>query len=150
MTDVFAHAEQITPAMLRRVSLSRVEAALNAPADDQLGQTLAAYSRSWAVGGAGSWTDDELTVAELRKRSPKAETGDQAKRRARLTRPSGQDPENFYRLVAHVYRDHAASTRAPAKELAAEAGVPVTTAHRWIREARRRGFLPAAGKGKAG
>ncbi|MGH3942519.1 MAG: hypothetical protein ACRDTG_28630 [Pseudonocardiaceae bacterium] len=152
VTDVFIHADEITPAMLRQVSLSRVEAALNAPADDHedyLGKTLAAYSRSWAVGGKGSWTDGELTMAELRKRSLKL-GGSQAKRRARLTRPDGQDPDNFYRLVAHVYRDHVASTRAPAKELAEEAKVPVTTAHRWIREARRRGFLPPASKGKAG
>ncbi|MGH3887913.1 MAG: hypothetical protein ACRDSZ_15355 [Pseudonocardiaceae bacterium] len=152
VTDLFVHAEVITPAMLRQVSLSRVEAALNAPADDYedyLGQTLAAYSQSWAVGGRGSWADDELTVAKLRMRSPKS-SGNQAKGRTRLTRPGGQDPDNFYRLVAHLYRDHAASTRAPAKELAAEAGVPVTTAHRWIREARRRGFLPPARKGKVG
>lgn len=151
VTDVFVHAEEITPAMLRQVSISRVEAALNAPADDHLGQTLAAYSRSWAVGGQGSWSDDDLTVAQLRKRSPAtAGDGDQANRRERLTRPTGQDTDNFYRLVAHVYRDHAASTRAPARELAAEAEVPVTTAHRWIREARRRGFLPPAARGKAG
>ncbi|MGH3927047.1 MAG: hypothetical protein ACRDTT_29970 [Pseudonocardiaceae bacterium] len=149
VTDLFVHAEVISPAMLRQVSISRVEAALNAPADDETSKLLAAGFQSWAVGGKGSWSDDELTVAQLRKRSPKTE-GDQAKRRARLTRPDGQDPDNFYRLVAHVYRDHAAATRAPAKELAAEAGVPVTTAHRWIREARRRGFLPPARKGKAG
>lgn len=152
VTDVFVHAEAISPAMLRQISLSRVEAALNAPPDDDedyLGKTLAAYSESWAVGGAGSWADDELTLAQLRKRSPES-SFDKAKRRGRLTRPDGQDPDNFYRLVAHVYRDHAASTRAPAKELAAEAEVPVTTAHRWIREARRRGFLPPARKGKAG
>jgi hypothetical protein len=150
VSDFYVHAEAITNDMLRQVSISRVEAALNAPADDHVGKTLDAFGRSWAVGGAASWSDEKLTVAELRKRSSRAEGGDQTKRRARLTRPDGQDTDNFYRLVAHVYSDHAASTRAPAKELAVEAGVPVTTAHRWIREARRRGFLPQARKGKAG
>jgi len=28
--------------------------------------------------------------------------------------------------------------------------VPVTTAHRWVKEARRRGFLPPGQKGRRG
>jgi transposase len=40
---------------------------------------------------------------------------------------------------------------APAQTIAEANGVPVTTVHRWIREARRRGSLPPArGKGQAG
>ncbi len=34
--------------------------------------------------------------------------------------------------------------------LAKEADVPVGTVHRWILEARRRGFLPPARQGRAG
>ena len=37
-----------------------------------------------------------------------------------------------------------------ASDLARTHGVPVTTAHRWVKEARRRGFLPPGSPGKAG
>lgn len=71
-------------------------------------------------------------------------------RRKLLTRPDGTDPVGFSRRVAEAYNEAIRQTPAPATILAAEAGVPVTTVHRWIREARQRGFLPPARKGRAG
>jgi len=65
-----------------------------------------------------------------------------------LTRPDGRDPDGFYQTVAEHYRWHAAQSPAPAARMAQEAGVPVTTAHRWIREARLRGALPLGTRGK--
>lgn len=62
--------------------------------------------------------------------------------RPKLTRPSGDDPEKFYALVARAYREASAQTARPAPLLAEEAGVPVATVRRWIAEARRRGQLP--------
>ncbi|MEV0723933.1 hypothetical protein AB0I37_14270 [Micromonospora purpureochromogenes] len=70
--------------------------------------------------------------------------------RPRLTRPDGTDPEGFYKAVADAYREAVAQSRAVAPTLADEAGVPIPTVHRWIGEARRRGFLPPARKGRAG
>lgn len=73
--------------------------------------------------------------------------------RPKLTRPApGIDPDEFYRQVAAAYREYALQSRSPAKQIAAEDGpdVPVTTAHRWVREARRRGFLPPIRKGAVG
>lgn len=67
-----------------------------------------------------------------------------------LTRPDGTDPNLFYRSVAEAYTDVLRRTSAIAPVLAEEAGVPVATVHRWIGEARRRGFLPPARKGRAG
>lgn len=67
-----------------------------------------------------------------------------------LTRPDGADPDGFSRQVALAYNSAVLEGRAPAKILADEAGVPVTTVHRWIREARQRGHLPPARKGRAG
>ena len=67
-----------------------------------------------------------------------------------LTRPDGSDPEAFYRLVAARYTATLADTAKVAPVLAAEAGVPIPTVHRWIAEARRRGFLAPARQGKAG
>lgn len=66
-----------------------------------------------------------------------------------LTRPSGSEPDAFYQGVAAAYREYVVQTTAVGVRIAEEAGVPVTTAHRWIREARRRGYLPAGKQGKA-
>lgn len=65
-------------------------------------------------------------------------------------RPDGTNPEAFYRQVAQAYSEAVVTTSKPAKVLADEAGVPVGTVHRWIREARRRGCLPPARQGRAG
>ncbi len=70
--------------------------------------------------------------------------------RAPLRRPDGSDPDGFYSGVAEAYNEALERTSAPAPTLAAEAGVPVPTARRWIAEARRRGLLGPARKGRAG
>lgn len=59
-------------------------------------------------------------------------------------------PDRFYSDVAAAYLVLAQATPRPAAELAQTHGVPPTTAHRWIKEARRRGFLPPGRPGKAG
>ncbi|MDP9395994.1 MAG: helix-turn-helix domain-containing protein [Actinomycetota bacterium] len=50
-------------------------------------------------------------------------------------------PDDFYAAVADLFLFLASSSPRPAQELAQEAGVPVTTVHRWLREARQRGLL---------
>jgi hypothetical protein len=72
------------------------------------------------------------------------------KPRKPLPRPDGSNPDAFYRQVADGYRDALKDTNKVAKVLAEEADVPVVTVHRWILEARRRGFLPRARKGRVG
>jgi hypothetical protein len=65
--------------------------------------------------------------------------------------PAGRGrPDRFYADVATRYRELAQASRRPAADLATDHDVPVTTAHRWIKEARRRGYLPAGRPGKAG
>jgi hypothetical protein len=59
-------------------------------------------------------------------------------------------PDRFYDEVASVYRDLARVTARPVAELASANEVPPTTAHRWVREARRRGKLPPGRPGKPG
>lgn len=71
-------------------------------------------------------------------------------RRAPLQRPDGLDPNFFYRQVAEAYTDTLRRTSSIAPALAEEAGVPVATVRRWIQEARRRGFLAPARRGRAG
>jgi hypothetical protein len=72
------------------------------------------------------------------------------KHRKPLTRPDGTNPDAFYQQVADAYRDVVQKNRKVAIVLAEEANVPVGTVHRWILEARRRGFLPSARQGRAG
>jgi hypothetical protein len=60
-------------------------------------------------------------------------------------------PDSFYRKVAAAYTRLAHEGRGPAQVLADVNDVPETTIVRWIREARRRGFLaPSGGKGRIG
>jgi hypothetical protein len=64
-----------------------------------------------------------------------------------LARPYGDE---FYRQVTAVYERLAKTERNPSTLIAADNNVPVTTAHRWIREARRRGFLAPGKAGRPG
>jgi hypothetical protein len=59
----------------------------------------------------------------------------------------GRYPDTFYVEVGAVYRFlvERVGDRAPAQTLADANAVPVSTVHRWIREARRRGILRPAG-----
>jgi hypothetical protein len=174
ITELFLHAPEITPEMVRGISISRLQAAVSlagasrsvsdtAPAEDSAARAPQVLARTTADVTAavlvtasvtpGVADDDapDPTLAQIRARTPRnvpPETP--SPERPRLTRPDGAAPEEFYPRVAAAYAQYAPRTRAPAKQIAAEAGVPVTTAHRWIREARRRGYLPPATKGKAG
>lgn len=140
ITDLYLNATEITSAVLRDISMARLDAAVN------MAQIRA------LTGDEPAADAPEPTLAELRSRAP-VWTKKKAKpprRRKPLTRPDGTDPAVFYRQVAEAYQEYVVHTRAPATRIAQEADVPVTTAHRWIREARRRGFLPPARKGRAG
>jgi len=59
-------------------------------------------------------------------------------------------PESFYDAVAGGYRALVASSSRPIADLAEANEVPLTTAQRWVREARRRGKLPPGRPGKSG
>lgn len=133
VTDVYIHGSEITPEIMRGISMSRIQATIN------------------LIGGLP--LDEkgvEPSLAELRQRADSVQRRATNSKRPRLTRPNGKDPEEFYARVAEAYREYAPHTQAPAKEMATEAGVPITTAHRWISEARRRELLPVGRKGRAG
>ncbi len=59
-------------------------------------------------------------------------------------------PDTFYDAVASAYRSLVATSSRPIGELADANDVPVTTAQRWVKEARRRGKLPPGRPGKSG
>jgi hypothetical protein len=62
-------------------------------------------------------------------------------------RPYGDD---FYRDVAALYEELVAAGEAYGPAIADANAVMLTQVHRWVREARRRGFLPEGTRGKVG
>lgn len=66
-----------------------------------------------------------------------------------LNRSAAASPEAFSAAVAEHYKVWAARVPNPAAAMAAEYDVKVPTMHGWIREARLRGFLSEAKRGKA-
>lgn len=67
----------------------------------------------------------------------------------RLVRLPDMDTEMFYREVATFYRHFERTTGKPTSGIAQAGNVPHSTAARWVREARKRGFLaPATKRGK--
>ena len=64
---------------------------------------------------------------------------------------AGARGDGFYRSVGELYRWCIGNgVRNPARAIADANAVPVTTVHGWIRDARRRNFLPPARRGKVG
>jgi hypothetical protein len=108
----------------------------------------AAVEALWIRYGGAMGLDDPTALAAY-KAEKKAVLAALRPARPALTRPDGTDPEGFSRRVAQAYKEAVVTTSTPAKVLAAEAGVPVTTVHRWIRDARRLGLLEPARKGRA-
>lgn len=136
-------ASGITADVLRLIQPARIEATFNLfdgsdPWSDEV-------NRRFRTPGP----DDDVTLGDLRNRTPlqPLRAGDLD---LSLERPDGTDPDRFYRKVGRAYSYYAGESRKPAALIAEQAGVPVTTVHRWIREARRRNFLPPAKKGTAG
>lgn len=72
--------------------------------------------------------------------------------RPRVTRPGTREgfTDAFYADVATAYSWLTRRGFAPGPVIAEDAGAPVGTVHRWVREARRRGHLPPAAKGQRG
>jgi hypothetical protein len=130
--------------LLRAIPVGRIEAAANAQlaAGDSAGGTtpvvsLRARPVAPPVAEDIGWEMVEPALAVVR-----AAPAGPGRLRGR--------PDVFYRQVADVYLEFAAASARPARDLADRHGVPVSTAHRWVKEARRRGFLPPGRPGKSG
>jgi hypothetical protein len=165
ITDVYVHGRGLTATDLQAVPLTQLDLTMNLigywdneaiMSPDDIADVINESSADAGYGQAVTHNlDDESepSLAELRalaSDAPPQLPGRPAAERPRLTRPDGTDPDGFAARVAAAYREYATQTRAPAVEIAKEAGVPVGTVRGWIREARRRGKLPQGRKGKAG
>jgi hypothetical protein len=141
-----------TAELLRSIPVGRIEAAANAQltvVDDAVVPAGMARHRpsGTRVPRASELGWDTVDPGRARERPP------MPPRLSRGAEPSAGrrgHPDAFYRNVAVAYLDLAQASSRPAAELAEANGVPSTTAHRWIKEARRRGYLPPGRPGKAG
>jgi hypothetical protein len=133
-----------TAELLRAIPVGRIEAAANAQlavVDDVIVRTAPINPRPRpttppAVSDEGWETTDPVHAV------PRVSRPDVARTRGR--------PDGFYRDIADTYLELASVSPRPASDIAARQGVPVSTAHRWVKEARRRGFLPPGHPGKTG
>ena len=83
----------------------------------------------------------------------KEQAGERPRRHRKLQPPTSRGYDDaFYERVTHTYRAALAEGKRPITAIAAEAGVPRSTAARWVKEARRRPgvSLGAATPGRAG
>jgi hypothetical protein len=142
VTTLVVSGRNLTTDRLRLVPVARIEA---------LAATNSEFSPRLEGSEPGPVTQalTALINAASREMLTKA-VGKAREPRKPLTRPDGSDPAGFYQQVAEAYRDVLQDNHKVAVVLAEEANVPVGTVHRWILEARRRGFLPSARQGRAG
>jgi hypothetical protein len=135
-----SHPAAISASALRAVPLGKIEAAVNAPG-------VAAALREKM---GDEWVTPEADLAALKGRlapvgPPQIDREAQLVLAAQLDIPEGganvRKPDEFYRQVATAYQQVGGLDRRPARVLAERNGVPVSTVHRWVKEARARGFL---------
>jgi hypothetical protein len=150
---------------LRALPLGRIEARINAsrlaeriryqlddPGPD-LRRAAGAFSALTPPGRRAKkhWVNAMLLAQEEASGEPQApaavfpsrpEPFEREPRDLRLEVPTTRDlGDDFYRAVGALYEDLAQDLRAPAGAIADANHVPVTRVHRWVKEARARGFL---------
>lgn len=143
-----------TAQMLRSIPVGRIEAAANAQltvVDEAVVPAAVSYLRPPAAHEPPASEEGWDTVSPALARARPAGTQQPV---LDLVRPPDgtrrRHPDAFYQQVAAAYLGLAQMSSRPAAELAEANGVPTSTAHRWIKEARHRGFLPPGRPGKAG
>jgi transposase-like protein len=132
---------------LRELPVARIEAAANNPREawrvNQAIKDGPPFDMSEPYAGLSSafFRDPsrvarrQRTLRQLKLRIPK----------------TARKSDAFYSRVANAYSSEVSmGNRQPAADIATANDVPVTTVHRWIKEARRRGLLAKGEQGKAG
>jgi hypothetical protein len=125
--------------ILRAIPLSRIEHAVNA---SERGEAIAGPVVFGLAVGHENPSPKDLRAHFKNKRrrivSP-----------VKLERPATRRlTDDFYKDVARAYTAATAAGSNPRKALAEASATPADTVARWIRETRRRGYLPPAEPGK--
>lgn len=133
-------SERIDTDQLRRLSPSRIEATLNSPTE----KALILENLGKAPGPKEPRGPTKPTPMV------RGETSIHVHGEGLVPPPGRPRPDSFYQQVARDYLEAASVSPRPSVNLAAGAGVPVSTVRGWVAEARRRGFLPPGQKGRRG
>lgn len=140
---------EISAKALRSIPVGRIEATANSLFDGgdagALGPDAELTPRT-RISVDGGW---EVHTDEVHDR-PEPQSQPPASLLLPDTQPHERKPEHFYEAVAALYRSLAIDSSRPAAMIAEANDVPVTTVHRWVKEARRREFLPPGRSGAAG
>jgi hypothetical protein len=139
-----APGHEITARSLRELPLARLEIEVNT-----LDPEIAEHFLHWLdTPIPGPREALAAAIPRTRERSPAS-----LRKRALIVMPHdhrGPHPDEFYQGIARVYGRLAAETAKPAVVIAEANDVPLTTVHRWVKEARQRGHLPPTTKGRRG
>jgi hypothetical protein len=140
VTELFIAQDHVTGSTLREVPLGRIEAIANNP---KIKPALLEHIVREADQVA------EEMYAQFADLVPEGWQSFRPARRPRLRLripTSRRKPNEFYMQVADAFGWLSQSSARPAQDLAETNNVPVSTVHRWVKEARRRGYLgPASG-----
>jgi len=143
--------------VLRDVPLGKIEAAINGTYRELMLARLDEEEDAQPSANVEDTAEYFLRLYDKRLAELEAEarplTRSQLVRLAKVTQPPkerGRLPDSFYQQVAEKYMELANRIKGPATEMANANGVPVTTIHRWTKEARARGFLAAGHRGARG
>jgi hypothetical protein len=120
--------------LMRTIPFARITAAINRP---DVYARLRDYVQPWnLVDETPPGSPMRAWILGPREQIP------MRRPRLKIHVPSGRrKPDSFYTAVAEAYLAQASLSNRPAKDLALANGVPVTTVHRWLKEARSRGLL---------
>jgi hypothetical protein len=141
ITELYLARERVDSAALRALPLGRIEALANSlPIAEEIRAKLKEPLRPGV----------EPLSPEPRQRWEPREIISPTPHLLHLAVPKGTKPDSFYKEAAELYAELAIRSRRPAADLAERSGVSVASVHRWIAEARRRGYLPPAERGRRG
>jgi hypothetical protein len=122
--------------VLRDIPLTRIEAGVNQPTYRE--KLLPRLPGPGAVMVPFTWDKPEDSGWWFAVPHPWASP------KIKVEVPEGRGrPDEFYKAVAAAFAYLATVSQRPAAEMAEANDVPVSTIHGWVKEARRRGFLPA-------
>lgn len=132
VTSVTIKSDRVTGRLLGTVPLGRIEDVANEP-------DTATYVRERLGEALASEDDEALDEWEA--------SIDDRQELAPIPVPAGPGyPDSFYLAIARAYGQCAATSNRPAIRLAEVQGVPASTVHRWVKEARRRGLMAPSGR----
>ena len=173
--DFFLQGEKVDAQLLRRIPLGRYEAVANRPttakkireglqlaapdlrtairffASDYGSGEPAQPKPDWAYLMMRAQVDEALPRPPARLAQGRPIRAEERAPKLRIEMPTSKPfPDQFWRSVAAVYSQALGTVRGPVTAIADANGVPVERVYSWLKETRKRGYLPPGTPGRAG